>query len=255
MKTQRDAFFESLYDIAFQDKDVVLVSADMGAPSLDRFRRDLAHQYVDVGIAEQQAILVATGLSLGGMKAFVYGIGPFVTYRCYEQIRLDLGAMNVPVTIVGVGAGMSYEESGPTHHTTEDISCLRALPNISITNCSDSVMASAMAANSLGLDHPSYVRLDRQAFPVLYRPGHDFSGGLEVLRQGDSLFLVATGNTVHDALALAGELEAHGLRPGVIDVYRFPINPELFREKTKGAKILFTMEEHTLPGGLGSAVA
>jgi transketolase len=255
MKTQRDAFFDALYNIAFRDKDVILVSADMGAPSLDKFRRDLAYQYVDVGIAEQQAVLVATGLALGGIKAFVYGIGPFVTYRCFEQIRLDLAAMNVPVTIIGVGAGMSYEESGPTHHTTEDLSCLRTLPNFFINNCSDSVMAEAMVQYSLDLVHPNYVRLDRKPFPSLYQPGHDFSKGMEVLRPGDSLFIVATGNMVHTALALAVELETHGLQVGVIDVYRFPIHAENFCEKISTAKFLFSMEEHTLPGGLGSAVA
>ena len=251
VKTQRDAFFESLYDIAFHDKDVVLVSADMGAPSLDRFRRDLAYQYVDVGIAEQQAILVATGLALGGMKAFVYGIGPFVTYRCYEQVRLDLAAMNVPVTVVGVGAGMSYEESGPTHHTTEDISCLRALPNLAITNCSDSVMAAAMAEHSLGMDRPHYVRLDRQAFPAIYGQGEDFSQGLEVVRPGGTVFLVATGNMVHSAMALAEEMKGHGLHLGVVDVYRFPIDPDLFCEKDKGCHAPIQHGRAHVAGGVG----
>ena len=129
----RDALFNRLYEIAKNDKDVVIVSADMGAPALDRFRRDLSNQFINTGIAEQNTILVSAGLTLGNKKVFAYAIAPFITLRCYEQIKIELAAMNIPVTLIGVGAGFSYDDSGPTHHTLEDLSIMRVLPNIIVS--------------------------------------------------------------------------------------------------------------------------
>lgn len=254
MKSQRDAFFEALYDIAFHDKDVVLISADMGAPSLDRFRKDLAQQYVDVGIAEQQAISLAAGLTLGGKKAYTYAIAPFITLRCFEQVRVNVAAAGLPVTLVGVGAGMSYAESGPTHHTVEDLSCLRTLPHMRIFNCTDSVMSAAMASLSRKLEQPSYVRLDRQALPNIYKPGADFSSGLSVLEPGQDVFLVSTGNMTHNALAAREILKGSGISPGIIDVYSLPVPQDRLCDTIRDAKLIFTIEEHSLAGGFGSAV-
>jgi transketolase len=161
MGTMRDSFFDTLYKIARRDPDVMLVDADMGAPSLDKFRRDMPAQFVNVGIAEQNAISVAAGLTLGGKKAFAYAIAPFITLRCYEQIKVNMCSMKIPVACVGVGAGFSYEDSGPTHHTTEDIAIMRALPNMTIFNVSDNIMASACAKIAYEYESPLYVRLDR----------------------------------------------------------------------------------------------
>lgn len=256
-QTQRDAFFDKLYQIALTRKDVVLVSADMGAPSLDKFRERLPGQYVNVGIAEQQAIGVAAGLALSGKKVFVYAIAPFISLRCYEHIRLELCAMNLPVTLVGVGAGLSYDDSGPTHHTVEDISALRALPNMRIHTMTDSVMAEAFAELSCGFTFPNYVRLDRKQFPPIYQPlgkHHNFREGFVVFMGGSDKYIIATGNMVHRALEVSGELRRQSVYVGVIDLYALPINVPLFLEAVGRAKMLYTLEEHTLPGGLGSAV-
>jgi len=143
--TMRDAFFNRVYELAKGDKNIMIVSADMGAPSIDKFRDNLKEQYVDTGIAEQNAVLVASGLALSGKKPFVYAIMPFVTTRVHEFAKLELGLMKLPVTIVGVGTGYSYDDSGPTHHTIEDISIMRAIPNLEILSPSDSNMASFFA--------------------------------------------------------------------------------------------------------------
>lgn len=126
--TMRDAFLNRLYDIAKENRDIILISADMGAPALDKFRSDLSSQFINVGIAEANLVTIATGMALSGKKVFIYAIMPFVTSRCYEMIKVDLSLMNVPVTAIGVGAGFSYDDSGPTHHSTEDISIMRTLP-------------------------------------------------------------------------------------------------------------------------------
>ena len=219
--TQRDAFWEKVYSLAKDNKDIVVVSADMGAPSLDQFRRDLAAQFVNVGIAEQNAILVASGMAALGKRVFVYAIAPFITLRCLEQIRVNNAMMKFPITIVGVGAGFGYEDSGPTHHITEDIAIMRSMPNIIINSISDSVMAEAVALMSCQMKVANYVRLDRLTLPSLYKKGEDFSQGIAVLKKGDS-YIVSTGSMVHVALEVARQLKKKGLHVGVIDAYTIP---------------------------------
>jgi len=253
-KTMRDVFWDKVYELAWNDKDIIIVSADMGAPALDKFRKDLKSQYVDVGIAEQNAILISAGLALGGKKVFAYAIAPFITYRCYEQIKIVLSAMNIPVTFVGVGAGVSYDDSGPTHHTVEDISILRILPNMTVNSITDNSMASAFAEISCNMTGPNYIRLDRKLLPMIYKENSDFSEGMAVLTESKDVCIAATGNMVHRALEVSEMLEENGINTGVIDIYRFPINEEVLIKSLKGVKRLVTMEEHTLPGGLGSSV-
>lgn len=252
--TQRDIFFDTLYDLAKEDRDVLLVSADMGAPSLDKFRRDLALQYIDVGIAEQQAVAMASGLGHSGKKVFAYAIAPFITFRPYEFTRLNLAAMNIPVTLVGVGSGVSYDDSGPTHHMVEDLSIMRILPNFKIFNITDGVMAEAMAKISCKLDHPNYVRLDRKTLPDLYSADTDFTKGAHLHAEGGDCLIVATGNMVHRALEVREELAKQGVAAGVMDAYTFPVASGIIAEAASKVGSVVTLEEHTLPGGLGGAV-
>jgi len=253
--SMRDAFFDELYEIARKDKNVILLSADMGAPSLDKFREELSSQYFNVGIAEQNMINLATGLALEGKKVFVYAIMPFATMRCYEIIKVNLSLMNIPVTVVGVGAGFGYDDSGPTHHATEDLAAMRALPNMNIVCPSDIVMTAKTARMSCGMKTPNYIRLDREVLPVIYRSDAEFSDGLSVLRDGADLSIVSTGNMVHIALEIADRLGNSLVAAGVIDLYRIkPINRELLVKSLESVKRVVTLEEHVLDGGLGSAV-
>ena len=197
--TQRDAFWNKVYQMAFQDKNIVIVSADMGAPSLDKFRRDFPGQFINVGIAEQNAILIASGLAMAGKHPLVYAIAPFITLRCLEQIRVENSIMGIPITIVGVGAGFGYEDSGPTHHMVEDISIIRAMPNIIINSISDNIMAEYVAEKSSQMTITNYVRLDRQPSPDIYRPGHDFSDGLATISEGNDGCIIATGRIINNA--------------------------------------------------------
>lgn len=252
--TLRDAFWNTVYDIAKKDRDVLIVSADMGAPSLDKFRKDLSSQYVDVGIAEQQAIAVSAGLALEGKKVFAYAIAPFITLRCYEHIRMTISTMNIPVTIVGVGTGFSYDDSGPTHHMVEDLSVMRILPKMEINSPSDSAMVSSFAQMSCEMDHPNYIRLDRKMVPDIYKKDADFTTGLSILKKSSETYIVATGNMVQTALKAAESLSEKSIDIGVIDLYTFPIRSKAFLDAINGTKRLVTLEEHTLPGGMGSEV-
>ena len=252
--SQRDAFWTRIYEIAKQHRDVVVISADMGAPALDDFRRDLPSQFVNVGIAEQNAILVASGLCMTGKKVFVYAIAPFIALRCLEQTRVLNAIMDNPITIVGVGAGFGYEDSGPTHHITEDVAIMRAMPRIEVNSITDSVMASAFADISYNMKTTNYVRLDRQVFSDVYNANSKFSEGVSVLKESKDHYIIATGSMVHTALETARRLEKKKIHVGVIDVYRIPINTNAFIKTIRKSKKLISLEEHFLPGGFGSAV-
>jgi len=254
-RTQRDAFWAQVYDLAREDRDIVVITADMGAPALDAFRSELPAQFINVGIAEQNAVSIGTGLALAGKKVFVYAIAPFITLRCLEQIRVGQGIMGIPLTLVGVGAGFGYEESGPTHHLVEDLAVVRAIPGLTVHSVSDVVMAAQVAGQCCREPRPRYIRLDRQALPALYPGGTAFTDGVALLRAGRQGIIAATGVMAHTALAVAARLGASGISAGVLDVHTFPIDEPAFLERVAGVTRLVSLEEHVLPGGLGSAIA
>ena len=154
----------------------------------------------------------------------------------------------------GVGAGFGYEDSGPTHHITEDIAIMRSMPRIGVNSITDRVMASAFATLSCRMKSTNYVRLERQVLPDLYDENSDFSKGLSVLKDSKDCYIISTGSMTHVSLKIAEKLETEGISVGCIDLFTFPINSDLLVEKVKGVKKLITLEEHFLPGGLGSAV-
>ena len=253
----RDTFFDSLYDIAKKDRQVILVTADCGAPSIDKFRQDLAKQYFTVGIAEQNMINIAAGLALGGKIVYTYAIAPFASLRCYEQIKVDLCCMKLPVPVLGVGAGFAYDIMGPTHHATEDVSIMRALPQMTIFNPSDSIMSAALVEITYKLPGPKYVRFDRGDLPLLYSNKKiDFSEGLVHLKKGEDLCIIATGVMVHKALEVADELSKYSIDVGIVDLYKIkPLNEKLLLEIMDNYENILTLEEHFVIGGIGSIMA
>ncbi len=252
----RDAFISKLYSVAKNNPSILFVSNDQGAISLDRFRADLPKQFINAGVSEQNIISVAAGLALGGKKVFVYSIASFITLRCYEQIKLDLCAMNLPITILGVGASYSYSVDGPSHHATEDIAIMRALSNMQIYSPSDSYMAALLVDISLNSKSPMYIRLDRDKLPVLSDENLNFHSGFSVLEDGDDVCIISTGVMVHIAVEIAEELRKHSIQTKVIDVYRLkPLNSKGIIKAIRRIKKIITFEEHTIHGGLGSIIA
>lgn len=252
----RDAFFDTLYAVAAADPSVMVLTDDQGAFGLERLKKDLPGQYYNVGIAEQNLVLVGAGLALAGKRPFLYGISTFMTMRCYEQIRLDLACMNLPVTLIGSGPGFTYGSDGPTHHATHDLALLRGLPEMTILSPADAVSTAAAARLAAKTTGPMYVRLEKGVLPGLYAPDHDFATGFHRVRPGSDLTLVATGFMVHRALAVAEELAGHSVSAGVIDVYRpHPVSGDQFGRALAGAPTLVTIEETCRTGGLGSLVA
>lgn len=251
--TQRDAFWNRIHQLQKDNRELIVISADMGAPALDQVRRDFPGQFINAGIAEQNAILIGSGLALLGKHVFCYAIAPFITLRCLEQIRVNCGIMHMPMTIVGVSAGFGYIDAGPTHHSTEDIAIMRSLPGMTLHCVSDNHMAAYFAQKSCKMPNANYVRLDREPLPDLYNASTVFEDGCAVLKKG-STYIVSNGCMVHMALEVARQLEKKGLDVGVIDLYEIPIKKEQFLKSIKGADRLITLEEHYYAGGLGSAV-
>ena len=253
----RDSFLTSLYDKAQQDRDILILSNDFGAPQLDRFRADFPTQFINAAISEQNMISTAAGLAKEGKKVVVYSIMTFVTLRAYEQIKIDLCVMNLPVTILAVGAGYAYSADGPTHHATEDIAVMRALSNLTIYSPSDSMIAANLGRQVGQFKGPTYVRLDRAKWPSLYEENADLSAGLRTLRPGKNrVAIISTGIMVHRALDVAKELEKQGIDARVIDLYRLkPLNRGEFAEAVAPFDSVATIEEQTMNGGLGGLVA
>lgn len=251
----RDAFFDALYEMARQDRDVLFLTADMGAYSLERFRKELPRQFINVGIAEQNLVSVAAGMALSGKRVFIYSIVPFITQRCFEQVKIDLCVMHLPVTFIGAGPGLCYASDGATHHSTEDVALMRALPGLTILNPCDQFSAAGAARIGYTHDGPVYVRIDKGIQPQRHGPATHFGQGAFMLKQGSDLMIVATGIMTHKAFELAGMLAANDIDAGIIDLFRIkPLNEAFLLNAVKGVKGLVTLEEHSLIGGIGSAV-
>ncbi len=252
----RDAFFDSVYDLATKDRNLIVLTADHGAFSLERFKRDFPRQYFNVGISEQNMVSLAAGLALSGKILFIYSIVNFTTLRCFEQISVDLGSMRLPVTIVGVGAGFTYSTDGPTHHGIQDIAAMASVPNLSIFNCSDAYNSDAFARIAYRARSPCYVRIEKGTFPALYDRDADFSDGLAVLRKGEGVALLTSGYLVQAAMKAARELGEEQIDARVIDLYRIkPLNTDLLVQSVRGAMALLTIEDNVANGGIGTMVA
>ena len=251
----RDAIFQELYSIALTDENVIVLSGDTGALMFAEFKKNIPAQFYNVGIAEQNLISAAAGLALTGKRVFLFGLTNFLTLRCYEQIKIDICCMNLAVTIIGMGTGYVYSEDGPTHHMTEDISIMRALPGLTIWNPSDYNMAGALIHHAYKNNAPGYIRFDRGPFIHRYDTDFDFSPGISVLAKGTDVTIISTGIMVDQAILVAKHLEKAGIRTGIVDLYRLkPVNTELLIESIRDSKLIVTLEEHSIHGGLGSIV-
>ena len=252
----RDSLFDALYMVAAKDPRVVVLTDDQAAFGLEKLRRDMPRQYVNVGIAEQNLVSVGAGLALAGRTPFLYGISTFMTMRCYEQIRVDLSCLRLHVTIVGSGPGYTYAFDGPTHHACEDVALMRAVPDLTILNPCDPVSTAASVRLAYRATGPVYVRLEKGVLPAVHAENDPLEAGYARLRPGRDATLVATGIMVHTALAVAKALEEKNLDLGVIDVYRLkPVDTTALGVEASRTACVVTLEEHSIVGGLGTILA
>ena len=258
-RAMRDTFLLSLHALMADDPEIFFVSGDFGSPVLDQIRSDYPDRFLNVGIAEQNLINVTAGLALEGFTVFAYAIAPFLTMRCFEQIRVSLGLLSevrpMNVNLVGVGAGYSYVVSGPTHQCYEDITLMRSLPNMRVISVSDQVLAAAMpavASHCIGL---KYFRLDAQVLPIIYEGELEtVSDGFHYHRKGKDVCLLATGYMVHTANRVAELLAKDGIEVGVVDIFDLnEFDSKKFNLMLSTYNSLVTMEEgFSGRGGLDS---
>lgn len=254
----RDTFIDEVFARAKTDRNIVFISADLGAKALDRFRAELPGQFFHAGICEQNMIDVAAGLAQNGKIVFVYAMGPFVTLRCLEQIKVSLASMHLPCCIIGNGAGYSYDDAGPTHYATEDIGCMRSIAGCEVLTVGDTHSARLTASMACQSPALRYVRLDRAFLPDVYGANdHSFwDDGISIIAAGEGLLLVSNGYMLQRCLEVRRLVAQAGVPAAVADLFRVsPIAVEVLRRISAPYEAVVVIEEHFLSAGCGGAVA
>jgi transketolase len=253
----RQAFINTLIELAETDKDLYLLTADMGFGLVEQFATRFPKQYINVGVAEQNMIGVAAGLALEGKKVFCYSIGNFPTMRCLEQIRNDVCYHNLPVCIVSGGAGLWYGALGMTHHAVEDIAIMRCLPNMAVVSPCNATETSKAVEAVYQRNSPGYLRMSRT---TEYRyPQHYQFGKADIVFDNpySAVAVLATGGQMIDnAVRAVAQLEHYGTTSRLLNIHTIkPLDWQTILDTVDGVKLVITIEEHSRIGGLGSAVA
>lgn len=253
----RTAYLDTLYDLASKDSRVYALISDNGAIVYDKYRRDLASQYLNLGISEANMLGMAAGMANCGKIPFAYTIGAFLAYRAFEFIRNDICLQNQNVKIVGTGAGEVYSVLGPTHHSTEDMGGLRSLPNLTILCPASPLEVRKATTAAYEYEGPVYLRLGTNKEPEIYDGDYSFEIGKGVtVREGKDITLIGTGSILKDVLDVAELLQKGGVSARVINMHTIkPIDREIIIKAIEETGKLVTIEDHNIIGGLGSAVA
>ena len=253
----RNAYIKELYELAKEDVNVLGINADNGAIVYDDFRRDFPKQYMNYGIAEANMVAAAAGMASRGKIPFIYTIGAFLAYRALEFIRNDVCYQRQNVKIVGIGSGCAYANLGPTHHTTEDVAILRTMPGLTIFSPASPLESKKATRAAYEWDGPVYLRLGRNGEPELYEKDYDFVPGKGItMRDGKDVTLIGTGGIVLDVLDAAKKLETQGISARVVNMHTLkPLDEEIIQKAAEETKTIVTVEEHSIYGGLGGAVA
>lgn len=254
----RNEFVDELLKIAVKDSRVMAVLADNGLQVFDEYQRQVPRQFLNVGIAEANMVALSAGLASGGFVPFAYTILSFLTYRAFEFIRDDVCYQKKNVKLVGIGAGFAYSTLGPTHHGTEDISAMRAMPGLKILCPSDPTSARQAAHLAYETPGPVYIRLGKGKEPVLWGEGYRLEWGKSVcFREGTDVALFSTGSILAETLEAARTLKAdHGVECRVVDFPSVePFDREAVLAGARECQGIVTVEEHSLRGGMGGLVA
>jgi transketolase len=252
-------FTDSLLEMARKDKNVVVVTSDArGSVTLGDFATELPDQFVEVGIAEQNAVGIAAGLASACKNVFVCGPACFYVARSLEQVKVDLAYSHYPVRVLGVSGGLSYGALGASHHSLHDIAVLRTFPGMHIVLPADIYETRRLVESLMDYPHPVYIRVGRNAVPNVHDNTEiDFKIGKAIrLATGKDLTLIATGETVYHCLEASRQLSERGIQAGVLDMHSLkPFDTEAVLQAAEESGRIITVEEHSMFGGLGAAVA
>ena len=253
----RNAFAAELKELATTDERIVLLSGDIGNRLFDNFKKECPERFFNCGVAEANMTGMAAGMAMCGLRPITYTITTFNTYRCLEQIRLDICYHNLPVIIVGVGAGLSYAGLGATHQSLEDITMLRMLPNMTVICPGDAVEVGLALRAVVKHEGPAYIRLGKKNEPVVHQqePSFEIGKGI-VIHEGSDVCILSTGNMLPIARDAAFNLQNHGVSARVVSMHTVkPLDADLLKDVFFNFEIIVTVEEHSLLGGFGGSIA
>lgn len=260
-KANLEVFSETLQSLAEQDKDIYVVTSDSrGSGKLVPYGQHFPEQIVEVGIAEQNLVGVAAGIASMGKKAFAVSPACFLTARALEQIKNDVCYSDNPVKLIGISAGVSYGALGSTHHSLHDYAVLRAINNITIVAPADNYETEQAIRQAAEMTSPVYIRFGKKNMPdsLSAEPGNDFKIGKgRMIKEGSDLTFIATGEAVLPCVKAAEVLEKeHGISCTVVSIHTIkPLDSTLIRNIAANGKPIITVEEHSVNGGLGEAIA
>ena len=248
-----------ILDMARSQKDIIVVTCDVSTSAgLDRYRKTFPDQYIDLGIAEQNMIGVATGLANENFKVITTTFAPFQTMRCCEQIKVNLGYMKEKITMVGLASGLVLGNLGFTHCCIEDVGVLRSIPNLTIISPADSFETLKSVESSIKHNNSCYIRVTGGPNnPIIYNDDYKFEIGKAIkLKSGKDITIFSTGAVAKDCLDASLMLEEKNISTSVINMHTIkPIDKETILEAATKSKMIITVEEHNIIGGLGSAVS
>jgi transketolase len=258
LKATRDGFSEGLLIAARNDKRIYAVTADLaGSVGMSKFSEEFPSRFVDVGVAEQNLVTVSSGLAMGGKIPFAVAFAAFSPGRNWEQIRTTICYNNVPVKIVGSHVGLGVGEDGATHQALEDIALMRVLPNMQVIVPCDAIQAKLATIAIAKNNFPTYLRIFRQKTPIITNEETEFIiGKAQVLREGKDICIIACGPIMCNVLDAAEKLKGSKINVTVINCHTIkPLDEETILKNIKNVKLVITVEDHQIAGGLGGAIA
>ena len=254
----REAYSKALVELGKKYDNLVVMDADLsGSTKTAVFAKDYPERFFNMGIAEQNMYAAAAGLAVSGKIVCASTFAMFAAGRAFEIIRNSIGYTHANVKICATHAGITVGEDGATHQTFEDIALMRTIPGMTVINPSDGISTAKLLEKAMEIDGPCYVRLGRSAVPVFYDGSADFEIGRgKTVREGSDVTVIATGIMVNEAVMAADELKKQNIDVRVIDIHTIkPIDRDIIIKAAKETGAIVTAEEHSVIGGLGSAVA
>jgi len=253
----RNAFLDTLFELAQQDERIVFITGDLGYRVVEKLMEQRPRQFLNAGVAEQNMTGIAAGMAMSGKIVFTYSIANFPTLRCLEQVRNDICYHDANVKVVSVGGGLAYGAMSVTHHAVEDLGVMRCLPNLVVVAPGDPVETRAATRAVVAHKGPVYLRLGKAGEPTVHAGPIDFQLGKAIrFREGNDLTLISTGGMLHTAAKAAEKLAADGIQTRVLSMHTLkPLDTDAVLAAARETGVIATLEEHSIIGGLGSAVA
>lgn len=253
----RTAFLQTITELMRNQKDIITITADMGYSVFEEMQKEFPNRFINTGVTEQSSISIATGLALSGFKVYFYAQAPFATMRCYEQIRLDVAFNKVNVKIVGVASGFNSNQLGVSHFALEDLGLMRLLPNMTIFAPGDPKEAAWATKNAYNINGPVYIRLTKSGSPIVHTNQKKFQTGKGIiLKEGTNGSIFVSGSLLPMAVSIQNLLLKKNVNLAVVSMPTIkPFDKALVYKQARKTGNIFTLEEHSIVGGLGSAVA